>query len=150
MFSPAPSESSFSGSAVTTPGSLRGPEMPAGLRIFDLRPRELYEQGHLDGSLNLDLPLTKHDFYGDAEAVRERWTELKEAFEREGMLDSEPSGHEDHDLKGKVLVVCEDGDSGAMATSMLRRKGWEAFSLLGGWREMGGWLGGRGIEDELK
>lgn len=137
MFSPAPSESS-SYSAVTTPGSLRS-ELLAGLRIFDLRPREVYEQGHLDASLNLDLPLTKYDFYGDAQAVRERWIELKEVFDREGMLPVESLGQD----KGKVLVVCEDGDSGAMATSMLRRKGWEAFCLLGGWREMGEWLSGR-------
>ncbi|KAK3997951.1 cysteine synthase [Cladorrhinum sp. PSN332] len=118
--------SSPSTSAATTPGL--GLESTT-LKIIDLRPRDLYEQGHLDGAQNLDLPLTKPDFYEDAEAVRERWTQLRDAFDREGMLEEEGN-------KGKVLVVCGDGDSGCMSTALLRKMGWDAFCVLGGWGEL--------------
>ncbi|KAK4220425.1 hypothetical protein QBC38DRAFT_462659, partial [Podospora fimiseda] len=77
------SSSSSLFSNITTPSITSTASASSQLKIIDLRPKELYETDHLDGAVNLDLPLTKADFYGDAKAVAERWGELKECFDRE-------------------------------------------------------------------
>ncbi|KAK4186939.1 tryptophan synthase beta subunit-like PLP-dependent enzyme [Podospora australis] len=131
MFSvPSPPSSIFSAATTASEGITE-----SNLRIIDIRPRADYLSSHLRNTRSVPLTITKEDFFGDAEAVRERWLEMRDAFE--GLDDG-------WDEKGKVLVICLDGDSGAMATSMLRARGREAFCVTGGFGKLEEFLGGRG------
>ena len=105
---------------ITANKSYVSPEMT----ILDLRPRNAFVVSHLCGSMNIPLLPTCDSFFGNASAVEKRWLEMREAFEREdwALADSR-----------KVLILCEDGDSGRMATAMLRAKGCEATCVEGGY-----------------
>ena len=94
------------------------------ITVLDLRPEELYAASHICGSRNIPLPLTKANFYGDAKAVEQRWLEMKQAFEQEDWVWA---------YGRRALVLCADGDSGRMATAMLRAKGCEATCVEGGY-----------------
>jgi rhodanese-related sulfurtransferase len=94
------------------------------MAILDLRPRDAFVVSHLRGSVNIPLSLTGGGLFSDATAVEGRWVEMRQAFERE-----------DWTLAGdrKVLVLCEDEDSGRMATAMLRAKDIQATCVAGGY-----------------
>ncbi|KAF2257526.1 tryptophan synthase beta subunit-like PLP-dependent enzyme [Lojkania enalia] len=92
--------------------------------VIDIRPREMFAAGHICCSYNIPLPETQDDFFGHARAIEQRWLEMKEAFEAEDWPWNEGS---------RVLMLCVDGDSGRMATAMLRAKGCEAFCVEGGY-----------------
>lgn len=94
------------------------------MTILDLRPRNVFVVSHLCGSTNIPLLPTCDSFFGDASAVERRWLEMREAFEREDWALADGR---------KALVLCEDGDSGRMATAMLRAKGCEATCVEGGY-----------------
>ncbi|KAK3332273.1 tryptophan synthase beta subunit-like PLP-dependent enzyme [Cercophora scortea] len=100
-------------------------------RLIDLRPRQAFLASHVRGSRNLALPDTREDFYGSAAAVEGRWDELNEVLDAErgtwaGEFAADRSG-------SRVLVVCTDGDSSRMATSILRARGHEAVCVEGGY-----------------
>ncbi|PSN66237.1 cysteine synthase [Corynespora cassiicola Philippines] len=90
----------------------------------DLRPQHLYALSHVSGAVNIPLPLTQDDFFGDAEAVEKRWYELKAALGGGWCEDR------------RIIVVCDDGDSSRMATAILRAKGCEAMCVEGGYSSL--------------
>ncbi|WP_162224370.1 rhodanese-like domain-containing protein [Halorussus amylolyticus] len=84
------------------------------LVILDVRPREDYQAGHIDGSQN--APVYRDLAKGDTEAL-------------EAHLDEIPTGAE-------VVTVCKKGVVARKATSYLSERGREAATLAGG---MWGW-----------
>lgn len=84
----------------------------------------MFAASHIRDSHNIPLALTMEDFFGDAKGVEQRWHELRQALDGEAWL---------REVDGKVLVLCADGDSSRMATSMLRARGREAFCVDGGY-----------------
>jgi rhodanese-related sulfurtransferase len=82
--------------------------------IVDVRKGEAHEEGSIPGSVNFDA-------YDALHAGDER------AMEGLGL----PEG-------ARVVTVCNRGHSSAVAAELLRRRGYEAFSLEGG---MEAWKG---------
>jgi rhodanese-related sulfurtransferase len=101
--------------------------MPTTPTIVDFRPSTEFNSNHIRGSRSIPLPSTKRDFYADASAVEKRWRELTEAFEHEAWV---------YKGEGPVLALCGDGDTGRMATSILRARGREAFCVEGGFEAL--------------
>jgi rhodanese-related sulfurtransferase len=107
--------------------------------IVDIRPREAYSKGHVHAALNIALSSAPDELYGDAQAVENRWHEMWESIN--GPLSLWPQRSNKKLLE--VLVLCNNGDSGRMAVSILRAKGLEAFTIEGGYDALvafGGYL----------
>ena len=130
-------------SATSYPSPTETLAQPSKLVVLDIRPENLFEASHIRYSRNIPLPLTQHDFYADPLAVQKRWEEMKIALSEVWGENSQPfSGirHGKHDILQEnnsmpqqiVLVVDGDGDSGRMATAMLRAKGLCVYSTEGG------------------
>lgn len=100
--------------------------------IIDLRKAEDYNTFHLPTSVN--LPLVTEDSpnpFTDATALGFLWGRFEALF-------ANPS----KDLLSlienkKILLLCYDGDSARVATSVLRAKGYQADSLRGGFQALG-------------
>lgn len=94
--------------------------------VLDLRQPGDFETGRLPGAINLPLthPCAKSPFF-DPSALRSLWTQLEQEFETPSIA---LRGVQDR----KVLVVCYDGDSARVASSVMRAKGYEANSLRSG------------------
>lgn len=114
------------------------------LTILDIRPGDEFAISHLRGARNIPLPLTIADFFGNAQAVKLRHEQLKEAlielesvhrWQNELSHSDEQScaNLENASCAEKILVVCHDGDSSRMAVAMLRARGYHAFSVDGGY-----------------
>ncbi|KAK4661076.1 hypothetical protein QC762_0025570 [Podospora pseudocomata] len=144
--SASPSSSVYSVATTTSVES----QLPSMVKVIDVRPRAEFVKSHLRNAVNIPLSATKEDFYGDPQAVYERWKEMNAAFKEAGVLD-----HRDEDDERQTLVVCLDGDSGKMAASMLRGaskkigKKREVFCTDGGWGVLEGWLRRRGYGDDV-
>lgn len=99
--------------------------------IIDLRQPLDFQDFHLPGSVN--LPFVHEDTptpFSDPHILESLWKRLEETFRAPGaeLLDL---------LEGRrVLLVCYDGDSARVATSVLRAKGHEADSIKGGFRAL--------------
>lgn len=99
--------------------------------IIDLRKAEDYDAFHLPTSVN--LPLVTEDSpnpFTDAAALGSLWGRFEALF-------ANPT----KDLLAlienkKVLLLCYDGDSARVATSVLRAKGYQADSLRGGFKAL--------------
>ena len=100
-------------------------------RVIDLRKVDDFQAWHLPESINLPLtsvgPHTTSPF-SDAAVLEAQWVELEQIF-RDGRLVSDLRPHH-------VLIVCYDGDTARVATSVLRAKGLEADSVRGGYRSL--------------
>jgi rhodanese-related sulfurtransferase len=100
-------------------------------RVLDLRQAGDFHAWHLPGSLNVPLssvgPHTPSPF-SDPALLEAQWVELEKIF-KDDVLVSDLGRHH-------VLVVCYDGDSARVATSVLRAKGVEADSVRGGHRAL--------------
>jgi len=84
--------------------------------VLDIRPEELFRDGHVDGSHNVPV---YHDLRsGDTDALATHLDEIPDDVE--------------------VVVVCKVGMVSRRATSFLREQGYEATTLAGGVR---GWRG---------
>ncbi|CAG8274122.1 unnamed protein product [Penicillium nalgiovense] len=96
-------------------------------RVLDLRQQDDFHAWHLPGSVNLPLssvgPHSPSPF-SDPVVLEAQWVELEKIF-KDDVLVSDLGRHH-------VLVVCYDGDSARVATSVLRAKGLEADSVRGG------------------
>ncbi|KAJ5659246.1 hypothetical protein N7507_005697 [Penicillium longicatenatum] len=96
-------------------------------RVLDLRKPDDFQAWHLPESINLPLssvgPHTTSPF-SDPAVLEAQWVELEKIF-RDGRLVSQLGSHH-------VLVVCYNGDTARVATSVLRAKGLEADSVRGG------------------
>jgi len=86
--------------------------------VLDIRPREAYRNGHIDGSHN--LPVYDDLRSGDERALREG-------------LDEIPCDR-------PVVTVCKAGLVAKRATRLLAAEGYDAATLAGG---MSGWRGYR-------
>ncbi|KAF2845033.1 cysteine synthase-like protein B [Plenodomus tracheiphilus IPT5] len=96
--------------------------------LLDLRKPDDFIAGHVAGSYNLPLQSVSSSStspFFDAFTLEAQWKELDTTFTKERI-----SAHE---LSGKnVYVVCYDGDTARVATSVLRAKGVTANSIKGG------------------
>ncbi|KAF1984277.1 tryptophan synthase beta subunit-like PLP-dependent enzyme [Aulographum hederae CBS 113979] len=101
------------------------------ISILDLRQPADFAAGHLFGSQSSplkNLTVETGDVFGDAEVLRTMWMGLKEKFEgkeAEELLEKKK--------KGPLVVLCYDGETGRLATSLLRKRGVKAFSVRRGW-----------------
>jgi rhodanese-related sulfurtransferase len=100
--------------------------------LLDLRTAEDFATFNLSASTSISLqtlsPQTKNPFR-DATTLEKQWTELNAIFAADSARLSE--------LHGKhVYVLCYDGDTSRVATSILRARGVEASSLRGGLHEL--------------
>ncbi|MCJ1265025.1 hypothetical protein MMC22_004900 [Lobaria immixta] len=95
--------------------------------FLDLRQRKDFETGHIRRSLSSplkDLSPTMQDVFGNTDALHKLWKGLQIKFDGgEKILGSK---------KLAVIVLCYDGEISQMATSILRAKGYTAFSVCGG------------------
>jgi len=114
---PVPSASSDSGESDTPSKAVS---------IIDLRKPADFKAACVPGSINVDIGLDGQQLsnpFHDAEAMVKQWTTLNNLF-------SEPSKFE---LEGKaVVVLCYDGSTSRVATSVLRHYRVEAFSCVDG------------------
>lgn len=100
-------------------------------RVLDLRKPLDFYAWHLPGSMNLPLssvgPHTPSPF-SDPGVLEAQWVELEKIFTDDALVSDLGRHH--------ILVVCYDGDSARVATSVLRAKGVEADSVRGGHRAL--------------
>ncbi|KAL2257921.1 hypothetical protein VTK26DRAFT_8977 [Humicola hyalothermophila] len=111
--------------------------------ILDLRSKAAFTLKHIPGSLSAPLKgltpdLADGDLFGDAEMVFHVWNSIQAHFATKEMVEllKEATGLG----RRPVLVVCYDGDASRLATSTLRHRGIEAFSVQGGFSGIQGWL----------
>ncbi|RYP82096.1 hypothetical protein DL769_001755 [Monosporascus sp. CRB-8-3] len=115
--------------------------------IIDLRSAQSFCGQHIRGSYSLPLrgltaTTAGGDLFADPETVYEVWKSLRALF-----LEDDGASQ----LMGEIgrrgfpsLVLCYDGDASRLATSILRAKGVEAFSVAGGFRGIQDtWVSGR-------
>ncbi len=141
--SPAPDNSTLR-SALAPSATLASDCLP-----IDLRSASDYKAQHLDGAINIPLrSLTRSapSPFADADVLETQWLELEELFASEHAISSTSGCTSEstasassssllRSLKGKrVVLVCYTGDTSFVATSVLRAKGVEAYSVRGGAR----------------
>lgn len=105
----------------------------AGVDVLDLRKATDFARWRLPGSVNLPLESlnsTKQSPFSDSAILESQWRELESIFSGKSENDTAPSAARS---KGRcVLLLCYDGDTSRVGTSILRAKGVEAVSLRGG------------------
>lgn len=99
--------------------------------VIDLRQPLDFQDFHLPGSVN--VPFVKEETtspFSDPEVLEGLWKKLEATFKT-------PSQEIESLLEGKqVLLLCYDGDSARVATSVLNAKGHNASSLKGGFKAL--------------
>jgi rhodanese-related sulfurtransferase len=99
-----------------------------GTVVLDLRKPEDYITGHIPGSYNIPLKSlnasTPSPFF-DAATLEQQWKELDAMFTSDHINAHELIGREVH-------IICYDGDTARVATSVLRAKGISASSVKDG------------------
>ncbi|KAF2257922.1 tryptophan synthase beta subunit-like PLP-dependent enzyme [Lojkania enalia] len=98
--------------------------------VLDLRQVGDFRKEHIRFSISSplkDLGPQTGDIYSDPEAVFLFWSALKSKIEAE----KERLGS-----SRTILVLCYEGETSRLATSMLRGRGYEAFSVHGGFRAL--------------
>lgn len=100
--------------------------------LIDLRKPDDFVANNIPGSYNLPIQSlnssTSNPFF-DATILERQWKEL------DAMLSHNTISA--YDLSGKnVGVICYDGDTARVATSVLRAKGISASSIKGGFRAL--------------
>ncbi|KAF9888878.1 hypothetical protein FE257_008248 [Aspergillus nanangensis] len=101
--------------------------------VLDLRTAVDFSTWHLPGSVNLPLQtLDSHTPkpFSDPTVLEAQWRELEALFTDPGVV-APLHVHHPH-----VLVICYNGDTARVATSVLRAKGVEADSLRGGYKAL--------------
>lgn len=103
-----------------------------GAIIIDLRQPADFDVFNIPGSVNLPFAdPSKLSPFSDPAVLRALWIKLEDFFKT-------PSDYAHPLIQGKrILLLCYDGDSSRVATSVLRAKGYEADSLRGGFRALG-------------
>lgn len=114
-------------------------------QILDFRRSDDYDAFHLPKSVNIPLETLREgavrgspfaDPVGDCSMLEELWLELESLFTvTDGAGKKNPSADALMAiLRGKnVLTLCYDGDSSRVANSVLRAKGVNSESILGGY-----------------
>ncbi|KAK1453224.1 cysteine synthase K/M:Cysteine synthase B [Colletotrichum melonis] len=101
--------------------------------ILDLRQSEDYQMHHVAGSENIPI-VESSDWkpFSDSKVLEQLWLKLETTFDS-----NKDVGKELEEYRQKpILVLCYDGDSARVATSVLRAKGFEADSVRGGFRAL--------------
>ncbi|KAG8631575.1 hypothetical protein KVT40_000715 [Elsinoe batatas] len=118
--------------------------LPQGV-VIDFREKVDFESSHFPFANNLNLESISRNTpspFKDTQTLCDQWRELEKIFEDKSqatgsaafmrLLDDEPSRLDR--LRNKpVLAICYDGNTARVATSVLRAKGIEAWSVAGGW-----------------
>lgn len=99
--------------------------------IIDLRQPLDFQDFHLPGSVN--VPFVYEDTpspFAESRVLESLWKKLDETFKS-------PTAELMDLLEGRrILLLCYDGDSARVATSVLRAKGHEADSVKGGFKAL--------------
>ena len=95
--------------------------------IIDLRQPSDFHAYQVPGSTSVPIALpSNRSPFSDPAVMTAVWTQLEETF-------SSPDVDLLHMLQDKrTLVICYDGDTSRVATSVLRAKGYAADSIRGG------------------
>ncbi|KAL6703419.1 hypothetical protein ACN47E_009678 [Coniothyrium glycines] len=101
----------------------------SGAALLDLRKPDHFNASHVPGAYNLPLQSsgasTPSPFF-DASVLQRQWKELDSTFTTDRI--------NAHDLSGKdVYILCYNGDTARVATSILRARGISASSVKGGY-----------------
>ena len=102
--------------------------------LIDLRPETDFAC-HLPDAVNVplsSLSRTSSSPFADANVLERQWLELENVFQPGGTSAAALPMRLLQDRR--VVVVCFDGDTSRVATSVLRAKGVEAFSIRHGIR----------------
>lgn len=102
--------------------------------LIDLRPEPDFAC-HLPDAVNVplsSLSQTSRSPFADANVLERQWLELENVFQPGGTPAAALPMRLLHDRR--VVVVCFDGETSRVATSVLRAKGVEAFSIRHGIR----------------
>ena len=107
--------------------------------VLDLRAAHDYEEEHVRESVSAPLvglsPKTANgDLFGDATAVHWACQELESLLKSKVVSTRLEAAKSEN---RQMFVVCYDGDASRLATAILRTRGMEAFSVLGGMRGLG-------------
>jgi rhodanese-related sulfurtransferase len=97
--------------------------------VLDLRQPADFGAWHLPDAVNVPMNSLQKGMpspFSDSTILERQWRELEDMFQNQ-------VGNELVELKEKqVLIVCYDGDTSRVATSVARAKGIEADSVGGG------------------
>ncbi|TID07190.1 Cysteine synthase [Colletotrichum higginsianum] len=128
------------------PSHFRGSVLPSVL-VLDLRSQADFEALHLPGSHSVPLEgltssLADGDLFGDAKSVHMVWTQIQKRFDEPRVARRLLSARDNHHT---VMLVCYNGDASKLASSTLRAKDYEAFSVEGGIEALWAEVQGRGL-----
>ncbi|KAL1962022.1 hypothetical protein VTN77DRAFT_666 [Rasamsonia byssochlamydoides] len=106
------------------------PAIKANCSVIDLRQPADFETWHLPGAVN--IPINSLDArtpspFSDAAVLEAQWRELDALFAPESSALSALTGR-------KVMLVCYGRDTARVATSVLRAREIEAYSVRGGYQ----------------
>ncbi|KAL5340855.1 tryptophan synthase beta subunit-like PLP-dependent enzyme [Aspergillus crustosus] len=99
--------------------------------VVDLRTANDFSSWHLPGSVNIPLQtLDSHTTkpFSDPSVLEAQWLELEALLREKQVLDTLQNQH--------VLVICYNGDTARIATSVLRAQNIQADSLRGGYQAL--------------
>lgn len=100
--------------------------------FLDLRKPDDFASSHIPGAYNLPLQslnATTASPFTEASILECQWLELEGMFTHDRISAYELSGK-------RVYVICYNGDTARVATSVLRAKSIEASSIKGGYLEL--------------
>jgi cysteine synthase A len=106
------------------------------IKIIDLRPAKDFEARHIRGSVSMPLKSLASDTpspFVSADVLERQWKELYAKFSE---TDCGALGFAAMRDWKDVLIVCYTGDTARVASSILRKKDIQAFSLRGGFQEL--------------
>ncbi|GJC87789.1 putative siderophore biosynthesis protein SbnA [Colletotrichum liriopes] len=108
------------------------PRLP-NIAVIDLRKPEDFQMNHVPGSENISV-VESSDWkpFSDAQVLEKLWLKLEATFDS----DTEAGKILEENRHKPIVVLCYDGDSARVATSVLRAKGFEADSIRGGLRAL--------------
>jgi rhodanese-related sulfurtransferase len=98
--------------------------------VLDLRQERDYDSVHVCGSVNDPLEglnSATGDIFGNSKMIELFWTRLRTKFKESENLGSK---------KLSLIVICYDGETSRLGTSILRAKGYTAYSISGGFRSL--------------
>lgn len=104
------------------------PSLRKDVILLDLRAKSDYSSERLPGAINLPLRTLTESTAGasdNSRVLEAQWLELEERFSATPIAPL---------MKHPVTLVCYDGDTSRIATSVLRNKGVDAFSVRNGFQ----------------
>jgi cysteine synthase A len=106
------------------------------INIIDLRSAQDFEACHIRGSVSMPLNSVASNTpspFANADVLERQWKELYTKFSEKDFWTLGFAAMSDWK---DVLMVCYTGDTARVATSILRKKGIQAFSLEGGFQAL--------------